>query len=806
MTESDGCCLAEVPRRASAHARDRLRPGLAIALIVLTVCLPSAAFARDSTISIPATTLDIALTTLAREAGLEITSTEPGLRSVRTRPVQGPMPVRQALDRLLDGTGYRAIATAGGYRIMRAPARAVPRKPKPIVASPAALRAPDDIVVTASKQRITLLRYPGSLSVIDAAQSPPAATGTMSDLASGMPILQSTQLGAGRNKVFIRGIADSSFSGTTQSPASIYLDDVQLTYSGPDPGLRLYDMHRIEVLEGAQGTLYGSGAIGGVIRLTSNPVDLSAVAAAMSGGITATQGGSIGFDVAGMINLPIVSDRLGIRAVAYDVREGGYIDDVGRGLKNVNRSDTAGGRLALRLDPGDGWRVEASGAGQWIDTRDGQYAEAAEPPLARRSHIAQPFDNRLLFGRLTVTKDWDSGLRFFSATGIVGYRSTDQFDATPRRPPGMESPPVIYIANRDKWLLSQEARLSRSTPNGNSWVAGFTLVRDQDILSRAVGSPDNAFDIIGVTNVTKAASLFAEATIALLPSLSVTAGGRATTARTDGDPSSVPRSENFVKGRLSRRFDPTLALSWQFAPHFALFSRFQTGYRTGGLAVAPGIGRVADYRSDAITVGEIGIRKLRDGATGLAFSGSVSTARWRNIQADLINRRGQPYTDNIGNARIEAAEGAIDWVPVTGLHAEASFLVTNNEVSGPIADQSTDNNRRLPETPPFAGHWGLSYEWTTGTATPRVGINANYVGRSVLGTGDLLDVSQGNYWLLGLSAGIRRGRMRVDLSVDNLTDNRANRFAYGNPFSLTYRDQTTPLAPRNARLGIGFSW
>jgi outer membrane receptor protein involved in Fe transport len=472
--------------------------------------LPATALARDAAISIPPTTLDVALMTLAREAGVEITSTEPGLRSVRTGPVQGSMPVRKALDRLLADTCYRAIAVAGGYRIVRAPARAAARRTRLAVTSPPSPRVPD-IVVTASKQRVSLLRYPGSLMVTETEQSPPATTGTITDLAPGMPILQSTQLGAGRNKVFIRGIADSSFGGTTQSPTSIYLDDVQLTYSGPDPGLRLYDMRRIEILEGAQGTLYGSGAIGGVIRLTSNPVDLSAVAGAVSGGVTATQGGSTGFDVAGMVNLPVLKDRLGIRAVAYDVHDGGYLDDVGRGLGNVNQGDTIGGRLALRIDAADGWRVEASGAGQWIDTRDGQYAETAEGPLTRRSRIAQPFDNRLLFGRVTVTKDWDSGLRFFSATGIVGYRSTDQFDATPRRPPGSTSPPVIYTANRDKWLLSQEARLSRSLPNGNSWVAGFTLVRDQDILSRAAGSPGNPLEIIGVTNVTKAASLFGEA-------------------------------------------------------------------------------------------------------------------------------------------------------------------------------------------------------------------------------------------------------------------------------------------------------
>ncbi|MGN6819853.1 MAG: TonB-dependent receptor domain-containing protein [Sphingomonas sp.] len=765
-----------------------------------------AAYARDAAVSIPAATLDIALTTLARETGVEIISTEPGLRSVRTPALNGRMPVREALDRLLRATGYEARAAGGGFRIVRAAVPKQHRTPRPVPRRPEALASLPDIVVTASKQRIPLLRYPGSLTVIGGGSLPSGGLADMTDIAADRPILQSTQLGAGRNKLFIRGIADSSFSGSTQSPTSISLDDVQLNYSGPDPGLKLYDMRGVDVLEGPQGTLYGSGAIGGVIRLTSNPVDLSSVAGSVSSGISATLGGTPGFDVAGMVNLPILPDRLGVRAVGYRSRDGGYIDDAGRGLADINRSDTVGGRIAARLETGGGWQVELGAAGQWIDTRDGQYAELAEGPLTRRSRIAQPFDNQLLFGRMVISKDWDNGLRLFSATGIVGYQATDQFDATPRRPTDAGPSFVIYTANRDKTLLSQETRLSRSLPNGGSWVIGFTLVSDQDILTRAIGTPGGNFDIIGVTNVTKAASLFGEATFALSPGLSLTAGGRATMARTDGDPSSTPESENFVKGRLSRRFDPTVAMSWRLTPQLALFARFQTGYRTGGLAVARGIGRVADYRPDAITVGEVGIRKLRAGPTGLSFSGSVSIAGWRDIQADLIDRRGQPYTANIGNARIQTGEGNIDWVPVPGLHLESSFLFTDNIVSGPIADQSRMDNRRLAETPPFAGHAGLSYEWKKRGAIPRIGLTADYVGRSVLGTGDLLDVSQGNYWLLGLFAGVRHGRMEVTLSIDNLTNSAANRFAYGNPFSLAYRDQMTPAVPLNGRVGIEWAW
>ncbi|MGN7997598.1 TonB-dependent receptor domain-containing protein [Sphingomonas sp. 22176] len=747
---------------------------------------------------------------MARQTGEDIVSTDPGLRTIRTPAVHGAPTVDAALRQLLQGTGYRARRLpGGGYRIerMAAPPARKPLPPPAPSAPPPAVQDPD-IVVTASKQRITLLRYPGSLTQIaDRTALPGTATGTLSDAAHQVPILQSTQLGAGRNKVFIRGIADSSFNGSTQAPTSVYLDDVQLNYSGPEPGLRLYDMASVEVLEGPQGTLYGSGAIGGVIRLSSNPVNLHDVATAATVGVTATGGAEPGFDLAGMLNLPLLQDMAGVRLVGYHIRDGGYLRDVGRQLGDVNRSDTSGLRVAARVAPGDGWQVEASGAGQWIDAADGQYAERIEGALARRTLLAQPFDNRLLFGRLVVSKDWDNGLRFVSASGITGYDTRETFDATPRSAQGaVLGPETIYRANHDKQLLSQEARLSRSMANGNSWVAGFTVVSDRDVLTRSVAQAGRDISIVGVTNVTNAVSGFGEATVALTPSLSVTLGGRYSSARTDGNPSAQARPSSFVKGRMTRRLDPTFAASWRLASDLALFARFQTGYRTGGLAVAPGIGRVTDYKSDAITVVETGVRKLRRGATGLAASGSISAAWWKNVQADLITQRGQPYTANIGNANIVAVEGNLDWVPVRGLHVLGAFLFTDNYVQGPIANLSRRNNRRLPETPPFAAHAGLSYAWESARAQPRIGVAADYTGRSLLGTGDFLDVSQGRYWTADAFAAMRIGKAELSVTLNNLTDRRANQFAFGNPFSLSLRDQLTPLRPRNVRIGITTGW
>eukprot|EP01035_Chromulina_nebulosa_P044625 gene44625-60437_t len=143
------------------------------------------------------------------------------------------------------------------------------------------------------------------------------------------------------------------------------------------------------------------------------------------------------------------------------------------------------------------------------------------------------------------------------------------FDATPLGFPI----PLIYRTDDSRLLLTNETRLTRSTDRGNSWVLGLTLLRNRDTEARVSGYANDPADIIGVTNVTQSASLFGEGTIALTRNLSATVGARLTYARVDSEPSTQPASNSFIRGRSTRRFDPTLALSWRLAPRFALSGR-----------------------------------------------------------------------------------------------------------------------------------------------------------------------------------------------------------------------------------------
>jgi outer membrane receptor protein involved in Fe transport len=783
--------------------------------------LSGVAVAQDVSLWIPAATLDIALGQLAREAHVDIVSTEPGLSRRPSRRVAGRMTPRRALELLLRDSGYRVVTVdARSFRVVSAPAPRHAATAKPTGPAPAAEPAVrQDIIVTASKQPVRLLRYPGSLTIIGAPPgtlAPPP--GDLDQAARVTPILQNTEFGPGRSKIFIRGIADSSFNGPAQSTASVYLGDVQLSYSGADPAIKLYDMQQIEVMEGPQGTLYGSGSIGGIVRLDPAAPVLGTVAGSITGGVTATQHGRPGGDAGAMVNLPVIDDRAAVRAVAYRTRDGGYVDDLGslRGLeprRDANSVDTVGGRLTARVAPGDGWRVDLGGLYQRIDAADVQYADRDVGPLAHRSAFAQPYDNEILLGDAVVSKAWDGGLQLLSVVGLSSYHAHDIFDATaPRVAIGgagaAPAPtPIVYADAEAKLLLSEETRLSRTLADGQGWVLGFTLLRNRDAQNRALGPVAAPADIIGVTNVTKSASLFGEGTLALFPSFLVTAGARLTVARTDGEPSFRSRVNDYVEGRSTRRIDPTLAFNWRLAPTLTAFGRAQTGYRTGGLAVARGIGRVSDFQSDSIRVGELGLRWLRRGETGLSATTAVSLARWTAIQADLVNRRGQPMTANIGNALVQAFEGTLDWIPTRGLRAVVNFLQTYNKASGALADLSSPAHRRLPDTPPFALSGDLGYAWRVGGGDMlSVGASVVRVGRSVLGTGDLLDIDQGRYTAVGARAGWRRGRYEVSLSADNVTNSHGNLFASGNPFELLTRDIVTPLRPRSVRLGTKLSW
>jgi len=160
-----------------------------------------------------------------------------------------------------------------------------------------------------------------------------------SDIAASVDGLTLTNEGAGRNRQFIRGVADSPFSGTSQSTVAIQLNDARVAYDAPDPDLRLVDVDRVEILKGPQGPLYGSGALGGVYHIVTNPPQLDRFSGLAEIHGQSVAGGDAGGGGQAVANLPVVKDRLALRAVIY--RE----QDIGKKERPAH-----GGEQRLRIE------------------------------------------------------------------------------------------------------------------------------------------------------------------------------------------------------------------------------------------------------------------------------------------------------------------------------------------------------------------------------------------------------------------------------------------------------------------------
>ncbi|MBW8744083.1 MAG: TonB-dependent receptor, partial [Sphingomonas sp.] len=610
---------------------------LIVIAAVSQVATPAPAAERRA-FAVAAGPLGSVLRAVADQAGCELSYAEPAVRGLQSPGVKGVMPPQKALALALAGSGLKVRAAGAGRYIIEIDQAAAGGSPR---LDPTGSDARDaDIVVTGSKRAITEARFPGAVRIIATGSDDPLLPGVhnSSELVARIPLLQSTAFGPGRDKLFVRGVADSSFAGPTQATVGHYFGDTRLLYSGSDPALRLVDTQQVEILEGPQGTLYGAGAIGGIMRIVPTPPDTSRFGYRLEGSIAATQKAHAGHDIEGVLNLPFIPGRAAVRLVGYHDVEGGYIDNALLGLHAINTSRIDGGRAALRANLGGDWTIDLDGLGQNIATADPQYAQRGHGPLALAARMRQPYRDTIGLGSISVRFDNEAGPKLL--LNIGGVRRSTQLRLDASRPPTIG--PLAYDEHTSSSLLDGEVRLWQKFPSGADWLVGLSAVQNHTAAQRQLGPPDAQRDISGVDNRSLDLALFGEGTILLAPGLTSSVGGRLTHARIDGQPLAARRQSAFIRGEARTRFDLTTSLAKQLEPGLFLYGRYAQGFRSGGLAVAAGVGRVAAYKPDSLAVWEAGIRADRLWHGKLSGMIGISHAAWRNIQADLVARTGFP--------------------------------------------------------------------------------------------------------------------------------------------------------------------
>ena len=281
----------------------------------------------------------------------------------------------------------------------------------------------EEIVVTATKKAESLQDIAGSVQAITEDQLKKAQVVNMEDYAKLIPSMSYVNYTPGTGKVYFRGIADDNGTFIAEESTALYIDEQPVTQAGMAVDVRMIDIARIEALAGPQGSLYGSSAQSGTIRIITNKPDPSGFSASTDVTLRASATSprnEDSWEVSGMVNVPI-SDNFAIRAVGFTATDGGYVDVVDGqsarfGLNNntsfnpsavredVNTFESQGGRIFARWDMDDGY-IQA-GVSMQNNSADGyNYFDPTVGDLQRISFYDEPRDDDWTQLSLTIEKD-----------------------------------------------------------------------------------------------------------------------------------------------------------------------------------------------------------------------------------------------------------------------------------------------------------------------------------------------------------------------------------------------------------------
>lgn len=767
-----------------------MRYVLATALGASAALCTNPAQARDAEYRIDIRAVDLrdALATLSAQTGMSFASDGPMPRTA-VSAVRGEMTVGVALDRMLRTLGLEGVRVGPrAYRIAR-------RKPAdrnggtPVDPAPPA----EDIVVTGRKQSelLSAVAAPITVYVPDDTGRSGVATATR-EVARGSQGLVLTNSGAGGDRLFIRGIADSPLNGLSQSTVSVHLNDARLTYNAPEPGLRLVDIARVEVLKGPQGPLYGTGALGGVYRIVTNRPVLGLTEGLAGMGVSLVTDGGFGTQTEGLLNLPLISDRAAVRIVGYAARDPGWIDNPRFG-RDLNRSTTWGGRIALRLVPFDGWTVDLSAMTQSIRTLDSQYVDRTDGVRTRDVPIPEPRSGKLETVQSTVAGSIGS-VRLTIATGLTRQTLTDIYDASASALSLGLPGSAIYVDWRRYVVFDQEIRIGSAPGSRFAWVAGtsFMLARSnaEGPLLTGEGPQENYGSAHRRVLET---AIFADASMPLLGGLRLGIGMRG--FHTDVRDDRFAPIDPSVQAEASFSVTPSASLSYEFAPDQAIYMRFGTAFRPGGLD--PGNAATRRYVADAVRNIDLGAR-LRLDEGRLSLEGSLFKATWNNIQSDYLGTDGLIATHNVGRASIIGAELSADWRLSGGWRLRGGATWQRPRLTHDMTGNALPEDVRLPLVSDISARLGLgrTIDLQGWRVTPD--LSANLVGASRLSFEADLDRRVPAYVIGRLGVSAARDRLTLRVDIDNLLDSSASTFALGNPFSVRTTRQYTPLRPRTA--------
>ncbi|MDF8333702.1 TonB-dependent receptor [Novosphingobium cyanobacteriorum] len=567
-----------------------------------------------------------------------------------------------------------------------------------------------EIVVTATRQDEKLSKVPISVAAFTTESMDRQGVRNVNDIARITPGLNFTSdtFGAGTStNISIRGISSGSGAATT----GIYVDDVaiqirsnaQTAFGTAFP--RVFDLERVEVLRGPQGTLFGAGAQGGVVRFITPKPSLDATSIYGRAELATTRSGDPSYEAGIAAGFAVVPDKIGVRASAYYRRDGGWVDrkpfnvatpDNTEYYKNANDSDTLALRGAVTFKLGQVLSLTPSLYYQRIRNHDsgtlwGNLTNTGKGQFVNGYSLAQKANDRFLLPSLNLSADLGSVLlsavtAYFDRKGrsIQDYTNLNTnfiFDTPYPFVPGWKAPGVA--AARQK-VFSQEVRLSSTDREAPiRWTVGAYYSRARQVESFKIEDqftaniiPLEAIFGIGLTDgryiftsandtVDKQWALFAQFDARPAPGLTATLGLRYSNTTFDyrrdlGGPLNYsgtgPETVTTTGIQKAKPFTPKFGLSYEIDDRNMVYASAAKGFRVGG--VNPPLFASCQVQNYPATFAPDTTWSFEAGSKNRLFGGALQTdasvfhIRWNNIQQFILaGCAGNGFRDNIGGAR-----------------------------------------------------------------------------------------------------------------------------------------------------------
>lgn len=656
------------------------------------------------------------------------------------------------------------------------------------------VEAIEDIVVTARKREERLIEVPIAITAMTGDTLDQRGARSLADVLQEAPGVGIFDTGDGITKITVRGI--STTLGANEN--GYYLDELPFTgVNVPlSPDVRSWDLDRIEVLRGPQGTLFGEGSMGGTIRILTRDPDLDDWSAKGLLFGSDARGGGGNYGAKGALNIPIVADKVALRVAGTHENFGGWIDDPSTGMRNVNdqRIDTF--RAKLRVDPVERLSL---GASYWL--YDGRFDAGANAADDGTQPLSARLTNTLRYELIGATARYDLG----DAELFYAF-SHNSFDL-PQTGDLLGAPLELGSSIR---VTAHEARIA-STGNGAfKWTAGYYHrgSRRADTLVYAPFALDTVMTARSTAN-----AVFGEATYTLADAIDLTAGLRYFHDRIDGREASggvvAP-----VPGKSYESLNPRFSLAWRPDRSLTVYATVAKGFRSGqtqpltasAIGDALGIDLPVNLSQDSLWSYELGAKAdLLDGL--MMVEGAIYHARWKDFAVryplgatgfnGLINSAGTRTTGVEANALLRPAKGltvAIGgaWVDATYVEAvPGTGIVEGTRVDNvPKLSLNGSIDYRRPLSDMLTGNARIGFQHSSRRIAPSF---------AAYRPGDAIT-------RVDARLGVEAGKWNVALFAENLTDERG---AVGPrtvaPLGPGMEDVYAPrLRPRTIGIELGF--